>query len=267
MAATDSSQSQTIPSHSKTAWIIGASSGIGSVLARKLAMDGHRVAVSARSAQPLQELAADSANMAGEIIAIPLDATSFEQFQQAAKQAEEILGPIDTVLHNAAIYCPMPLSRFSASEANRIFSVNIETVTNGLDVCLNTLKKKPRQIIITTSPSGYRGMPGGGAYGASKAALITLAEGFHAEMKAIGIDLRIINPGFVDTPLTSSNRFHMPFLMSAEEAAGRILKKFWKGPFEIYFPKRMILPLKIMRILPTGLLLRLSKKLTPPDGK
>ena len=141
----------------------------------------------------------------------------------------------------------------------------MKTVTNGLDTCLLQLKQKPRQIIITTSPSGYRGMPGGGAYSASKAALINLAEGFQAELQKRGISIRIINPGFVDTPLTSKNRFHMPFLMPVEEAAERIAKKFWSGPFEIYFPKRLIWPLKVMRILPTGLLLRLSRKLTPPD--
>ncbi|WP_281646751.1 SDR family NAD(P)-dependent oxidoreductase [Parendozoicomonas sp. Alg238-R29] len=249
----------------KTAWIIGASSGIGRALALKLASGGHRIAVSARSAQQLQELAAESANMAGEIIAVPLDATSFEQFQHAAKQVEKILGSVDTVLHNAAIYKPMPLKAFNAPEANRIFSLNIESVTNGLDICLNALTTKPRQIIITTSPSGYRGMPGGGAYGASKAALMNLAEGLHAELKSQSIAMRIINPGFVETPLTSQNRFHMPFLMPVDKAAGRIEKYFWNGPFEIYFPKRLILPLKIMRILPTALLLRLSKKLTPPN--
>ena len=250
-------------SHQKTAWIIGASSGIGRALALRLASEGHRVAVSARSAQPLQELAAESANMAGEIVAVPLDATHIEQFHSAGRQVEEMFGSVDTVLHNAALYTPMPLKNFSAAAANRLFSVNIESVTNGLDICLHKLQHKPRQILITTSPSGYRGMPGGGAYGASKAALINLAESFHAELKQQGIAIRIINPGFVDTPLTSQNRFHMPFLMSVEEAAERIAKKFWNGPFEIYFPKRLIWPLKIMRILPTGLLLRLTRKLTP----
>ena len=250
--------------HGKTAWIIGASSGIGRTLALKLASSGHRIAVSARSAQPLQELAAESVNMAGEIIAVPLDATDIEQFQSAAQQVTSILGPVDTVLHNAAIYKPMPLKAFNAADANRIFSVNVESVINGLDVCLNNLEQKPRQIIITTSPSGYRGMPGGGAYGASKAALMNLAEGFHAELAKQGVAIRIINPGFVDTPLTSQNRFSMPFLMPVEKAVSRIEKHFWKGPFEIYFPKRMIWPLKIMRILPTALLLRLTRKLTPP---
>ena len=203
--------------------------------------------------------------MAGEIVAVPLDATDLKQFQKAAQQVNEILGDVDTVMHNAAIYKPMPLAKFNAVDANRIFTLNIESVTNGLDICLNSLQNKPRQVIITTSPSGYRGIPGGGAYGASKAALINLAEGFHAELAKGGVAMRIVNPGFVDTSMTAKNRFAMPFLMSVDKAANRIEKYFWKGPFEIYFPKRLIWPLKVMRILPTGLLLRLTKKLTPPD--
>ena len=249
--------------HQKTAWIIGASSGIGRALALRLASEGHRIVVSARSPQSLQELAAESANMAGEVIAVPLDATDLEQFRQAAKHVNEILGQVDTVLHNAAIYTPMPLKAFTAETANEIFSLNISSVVNGLDICLHSLRQKPRQIIITTSPSGYRGMPGGGAYGASKAALINLAEGFHAELKSEGIAMRIINPGFVKTPMTSKNRFHMPFLMTPEDAADRIARKFWSGSFEIYFPKRLIWPLKIMRILPTKPLLKLTARLTP----
>ena len=112
------------------------------------------------------------------------------------------------------------------------------------------------------SVSGYRGLPKAAAYGPTKAALISLAESLKPELALKGIAVSIINPGFVETPMTSKNDFPMPFLMKPEDAAQRTIAGLAKGKFEIAYPTRFVAILKFMRILPYSLYFWLVTKTT-----
>jgi short-subunit dehydrogenase len=135
-------------------------------------------------------------------------------------------------------------------------------VLNSLEPLLGDLMVRGHgQVAIVSSLAGYRGLPPASAYGASKAALINFTETFQPELARHNIDLRLVNPGFVETPLTDQNSFPMPFLISAEKAAERLIKGLDGKRFEITFPRRFAFVMKLLRILPYGLYLRLTKRL------
>ena len=104
-------------------------------------------------------------------------------------------------------------------------------------------------------------MPSAAAYGATKAALINMCEALKPELDQHGVALSLINPGFVETPLTDRNDFAMPFLVSADEAARRIAKGLARGKFEITFPRRFTWGLKLLRCLPYAVYFRLVRRL------
>jgi len=114
------------------------------------------------------------------------------------------------------------------------------------------IRRESGQIAIVSSVAGYRGLPQAAAYGPTKAALINLAESLHPELAEKGVTLSIINPGFVDTPMTAVNDFPMPFLMPVDEAAQRLLRGLERKSYEITFPRRFTWMLKALRLLPNA---------------
>lgn len=231
----------------KTAWIIGASSGIGKALAEKLAQDHWQVAISSRNEQALQAIAASSEN----IHVFPLDITQKQDLDQARDAIIQTVGAIDTLFINAGDYTPMPLSEFDPTLFEKLMNINFHGAVNCLDTILPYMKQqKSGEIFITASLAAYRGLPKSAPYNASKAAVLSLAESLHLELKQEGISLRVINPGFVESPLTDKNEFTMPFLISAEKAAEYIVKELPHSNFEISFPKRFAWIMKTLRILP-----------------
>ena len=107
-------------------------------------------------------------------------------------------------------------------------------------------------ISLVSSVAGYRGLPQSLAYGPTKAALINLAETLHMDLAPLNIGVSLVNPGFVETPLTAQNTFHMPALTTPEDAAKAMVRGWERGLFEIHFPKRFTLWLKGLRLLGYG---------------
>jgi NAD(P)-dependent dehydrogenase (short-subunit alcohol dehydrogenase family) len=242
-------------------WLVGASSGIGRCLALQLAAAGWQVAASARSAERLNELA--GAAPGGRVQSYPLDVTDAAAVSATVARIEVDLGPIELAILNAGDYEPMPLADFDAGLFRRLMEVNYMGAVHCLDALVPRLRQRRRgQLVLTASVSGYRGLPRGAPYSATKAALINLAEALQPELASEGVRMRVINPGFVDTPLTRKNRFAMPFLMSAEQAAARIVTKLDAGSFEIAFPRRMVWLMKLLRCLPYGVYFALVKRMT-----
>jgi len=133
---------------------------------------------------------------------------------------------------------------------------------NCLDVVIKKmLVQKSGHIALVASVAGYIGLPKSMSYGASKAALINLAETLYAELSHFNINVSVINPGFVKTRLTDLNNFKMPAIIEAEEAAQIIIKDLEAKKFEIHFPKKFTIWLKILRILPYSLMLFFTKKI------
>ena len=115
-------------------------------------------------------------------------------------------------------------------------------------------------IAFVASVAGYRGLPQSLAYGPTKAALINLAEALYLDLAPRGMGVALINPGFVDTPMTAANRFPMPALTTPDKAAEAIVKGWQAGDFEIHFPRRFTLALKAMRPLADGLYFRAMRR-------
>lgn len=241
----------------QVAWLVGASSGIGQALAFRLAQVGWQVAISARRLVALQAMQAQNA----ALHPYPVDVTDMQSLHQAAAAITRELGGIDLCLLNAGDYTPMPLADFNPELFRKLCEVNYLGMVNGLDAILPLMLARGQgQILLTASIAGYRGLPKSAPYSASKAAAINLAESLHLELKAKGVRLRVINPGFVRTPLTDKNTFRMPFLLEPEDAARAILHELDRDNFEIVFPKRFAWLMKLLRILPYWLYFKLTRK-------
>jgi NAD(P)-dependent dehydrogenase (short-subunit alcohol dehydrogenase family) len=242
------------------AFVTGASSGIGRAVALQLAERGFTVAASARRADELDVLAAQHPR----IFSFPGDVADRAKMAAIIAGIKAAHGPIALAFLNAGVYFPAERDGFDADVAWRTFEVNVGGAINCLGPLLAAMALRARgQIAITSSLAGYGGIPGSLAYGASKAALIYMAEVLKLTYEPAGLTVQIVNPGFVETPMTAPNTdFEMPFIMSAEAAAKIICDGFGKGGFEIVFPRRLALAFKAARLLPYPLLFPLMRRVT-----
>ncbi|MES2718914.1 MAG: SDR family NAD(P)-dependent oxidoreductase [Pseudomonadota bacterium] len=235
-------------------WLVGASTGIGRATAARLHALGARVTVSARGAAALDGFVAAHPGAR----ALPLDATDAGALHRAADQLLAEDGRIDLALYCAGHYRAMQAGNFDLAEALRHQQINYVGALNLLDAVLPALLRQaaagaPAHLSLVASVAGYRGLPNALAYGPTKAALINLAEVLYLDLQARGVGVSLINPGFVETPLTAQNSFHMPALMRPEDAALAMVAGWEQGDFEIHFPKRFTRLLKALRPLPDGL--------------
>jgi NAD(P)-dependent dehydrogenase (short-subunit alcohol dehydrogenase family) len=235
-----------------TAWITGASTGIGRSIALKLAAANVKVAASARTQENLTDLASCHPN----ITPAALDVGDRDAVLASAVPRGEQIGEIDIAILNAGIWHPSWAKEIDGAKAADSMAVNYLGVVNCIEALLPHMTRRGRgHIAITSSVAGYRGLPKSCHYGPTKAAIYNLAETLSIELKSEGIDITVISPGFVETPMTSVNDFPMPYIMSSDEAADRILKKLPSKPFEIAFPWQLVWSLKLAQVLPTPLYL------------
>jgi NAD(P)-dependent dehydrogenase (short-subunit alcohol dehydrogenase family) len=228
-------------------WLIGASSGIGAATARRLLERGARVAVSARNRAALDEVIAGRPNG----LAFAADVTQAESLVAARAGIEAAWGGIDLVMLLAGAYTPVRAWELTAEKARSHVEVNLLGVYNALAAVLpGFLERRAGGIAIVSSVAGYRGLPKALVYGPSKAALINLAETLYLDLAPRGVAVYVIDPGFVATPMTAQNDFAMPALLTPEVAAAQIVGGLERGRFEIHFPKRFTLWLKLLRVLP-----------------
>jgi NAD(P)-dependent dehydrogenase (short-subunit alcohol dehydrogenase family) len=231
-----------------TAWVTGASSGIGRDVALELARGGWKVAVSARRGDDLATLAAEAPS--GQITPYVCDVTDVAATTATVERIEAEQGPIALAFLNVGTH--FPGGKLLVGEAFRkTLDVNLGGTINCLEPLLPRLQaRRLGQVAVVASVAGYGGMPGAAAYCASKSALITMCEALKFDLDADDILMQVVCPGFVKTPLTDRNKFPMPFLMSAEEAARRICAGLMTDRFEIAFPRRMTWSLKFLNLLP-----------------
>ncbi|TAH13603.1 MAG: SDR family NAD(P)-dependent oxidoreductase [Curvibacter sp.] len=242
----------------KTVWIVGASSGIGQATAAALHAQGANVVVSARKSADLDAFVVAHPGSA----ALPLDATDTAAVLAAAN---ELLarGPLDCVVYCAGHYAAMRATALDLSDMQRHVAVNYTGALNVLSAVLpSLLVRGAGHIALVGSVAGYRGLPNSLAYGPTKAALINLAETLYLDLRGKGIGVSLINPGFVQTPLTAQNDFAMPALLTPAQAAQAILAGWAQGRFEIHFPKRFTLWLKALRIMPNRVYFYLVSRAT-----
>jgi short-subunit dehydrogenase len=241
--------------NNKLIWIIGASSGIGEALSKELALRGSTIFLSARRAQELEKLKRSLSGSGHEIF--PLDVCDAEAVIKNANTIHAQFGRIDSIIFLAAAYKPMRLEMLDISDVRQIIETNLLSAFYLLHAVIPLLKTQPYgQIALCGSVAGYIGLPGGQPYSATKAAIINLAESLRSELPQT-IDVKIINPGFVKTGLTAKNNFEMPMIITPEKAAMFIADGLLRKDFEIHFPRKFTLLLKLIKILPY----RLSTKI------
>lgn len=244
----------------KNVWIIGCSSGIGEALARELSEQGATLALSARREEKLNEL---NNSMGGKHEVVPFDVSNFDQLKKAVETLKAKWKQIDSIIFLAATYSPGNVVDLKHEEVKRVMDVNVTSAFSLCELALPWLIEQQKgQLAICASVAGFRGLPDAQPYSATKAALINLAESMHVEMlqKCPGVDIKVINPGFVKTPLTDKNEFEMPMIITPEEAAKAIAKGLRSKKFEICFPWLFGTIMKLLRIMPSRPYFWLAKK-------
>ena len=244
---------------SRRIWLTGASSGIGAALAEILLQQGHRLAVSARNAQALQSLAS---RYPQQVLLAPGDLSDAQQVHDIGARITSQWGALDQVILNAGTCEYIDVQHFEADLVERVMRANLLAASYCVEAALPLLRQSPTPHLVAVSSSvTYLPLPRAGAYGASKAALRYLFESLRIDLAASGIDITLVSPGFVDTPLTQKNDFPMPMRWPVEKAARHIAEQLERRPLEIAFPRLFIAALSLLSYLPARLQLALGKRL------
>lgn len=240
-------------------WLIGAGHGIGAALARQLRAAGAILALSGRSEDALREVAGADANC----LVLPLDVTREGDWQHACGQLLQRWPRIDVVVMLAGDYRAVRAWQLTTELARQMVDVNLLGVMYGTAAVVPPmLQQQQGCIVLVASVAGWAGMPNGLVYGATKAAVNHFAQTLYLDLRPRGIGVHVVNPGFVATRLTAQNDFAMPALISAEQAASAMLAGLARGDFDIHFPRRFSLPLKLAAHLPYRLYFWLAHKVT-----
>lgn len=243
----------------KRVWLLGASSGIGAALGRLLLARGARVAFSARNLGRLKGVVGDAPG----VLLLSCNAADEGSLQAAWDALVAEWGGVDVAIYLAGDYVPMRAWELDTGKARRMIDVNFTgAVCFSACVVPQLLKQNAGQIAFVASVAGYRGLPKSLIYGPTKAALINFAEALYLDLDPKGIGVRVINPGFVATPLTAQNDFSMPALLTPEAAAQATLDGFAGSAFEIDYPKRFTRVMKLLAHLPYWLYFPLVRRLT-----
>ena len=244
--------------NNKVIWITGASSGIGKSLAIKFANEGWQVAASARRENLLKELSNTNSN----IHSFPLDVTDSEKCKDVSTEIINKLENIEICIFCTGIHDPKSEKSLDLEKVRKIMEVNFFGTVNSINSVYNYFKeKKSGHISMVSSVAGYRGLPAGGAYCASKSALSTYAESLYFDLKRFNVRVSVVHPGFIKTPMTDQNDFPMPMIKSSEFAAEQMFKGLTQSiVFEIHFPKQFTLIMKIIKVMPNWLYLKVITK-------
>lgn len=250
------------PLNKKVIWITGASQGIGRATALEAARQGATVVATARNYSNLSSLQLEAAELPGIIIPLTADVTDQSSVESAADFIRNRFGRIDQAILNAGTYIQTPGPDFHSSHMRQHFELNVMGVCYCLDTVIPMMIQQQSGVIaINSSLAGYRGLPASAAYGATKAALINMSESLAIDLHGYGVSVKVINPGFVKTPLTDKNEFPMPFMISSEEAARKILSGIHSSSFEIRFPALFGLIMATLKALPYRAYFYLMRKM------
>jgi short-subunit dehydrogenase len=233
-------------------FITGASSGIGAALARHYAARGATLGLVARREDALRELAA---SLPGGALIYPADVTSGPAMDAAARDFISRQGAPDIVIANAGISVGTSPDDLDDLEVlARVLATNVVGIAATFQPFIGTLRAERRGTLVgIASVAGFRGLPGGGAYSASKAAAITWLESLRTELHGSGVRVVTLCPGYIDTPMTRVNTYRMPFLLEPDEAARRFARVIDAGRRFAVVPWPMWLLSILLRALPRPL--------------
>ncbi|SFS90904.1 Short-chain dehydrogenase [Sulfitobacter marinus] len=235
----------------KRYWLVGASAGLGEALAHKLSHAGAEVIVSARSEDKLSELVKA---LPGKARFETMDVQDIDSVRAAVRN----VGNLDGIIYLAGAYWPFGAQEWEADHATTMIDVNLTGLVRVMgEVVPGMVEKDAGHIVITSSLTAFRGLPKSIGYTASKAGTMSLAECMYADLRKTGVQVQVINPGFIKTQLTDKNDFKMPFLMTPEEAAQQTFDHMDSDKFKKSFPFVFSLLFRFSRLLPDAIYFRL----------
>ena len=235
----------------KRYWIVGASAGLGREVARQISQMGAEVILSARNEDDLNALAAE---LPGKSTVVPMDIASDESVAKAAVAA----GEVDGLVFLAGVYWSFGSAAWEPEHAVKMIDINLTGAFRVLGhVVPKMVERDSGHIVFTGSLSGFRGLPKAVGYGASKAGLMSLAETMYADLRKTGVQVQLINPGFVKTRLTDKNDYKMPFLMEPEYAARQFVEHMGTDRFAKNYPTIFSSALRFTQFLPDWIYYRL----------
>lgn len=228
----------------KRYWIVGASEGLGRALAHQLSKVGVELILSARSEDRLQSLANE---LPGKATVVPVDVTD----RAAVETASALIGKIDGMIYLAGVYWPMKSTEWDNEKAETMAEVNYIGASRTVGAVIGDMVARDKgHIVLTSSLTAFRGLPGSIGYTASKAAILSLAECMYADLRKTGVLVQVVNPGFIRTRLTDKNDFHMPAMMEPEEAARAIFEHMNTDTFKSSFPTLFSWVFRLSQFLP-----------------
>lgn len=235
----------------KRIWITGASSGIGQGLAVALARLGNDVFVSGRNTKQLE---ITRSSCPDRIRCLAFDITDRSANMKAAEEIEKQAGGLDISILNAGTCEYLDVKNFDSEMIRRVTEINYIGFVYGVEASLKLLRKGTDPYLVGMSSSvAYTGLPRAEAYGSTKAAIRHFLQSLRIDLADEGIDVSIICPGFVKTPLTDRNDFEMPMRITVEKAAELIIDGMRKRKYEISFPSLFVFWLKLISVLPDRL--------------
>lgn len=235
----------------KTVMITGASSGIGYGLALELSRRGAKLGLIARRAEKLAELVREIEATNGKAIALPADVMDVNSLVAAATQLRSAFGPIDVLIANAGVGATVDGAELKGSTVAGVINVNVLGAANSVEAVVpEMVQRGSGQLVVISSLAAYRGLPKSAAYCASKAAVSAFFESLRLDLKPRGIDVTIIHPGFIKTPLTAGRHAQMPFLMELEEAVQKITSAIEKRKKSYAFPWQLASIVRAGMIMP-----------------
>jgi short-subunit dehydrogenase len=244
--------------------ITGASSGIGAALAREYAAPGVTLSLCGRNTERLADITAACRTAGATVDSRVIEITDKDAVRGWIDDMNS-LAPLDLVIANAGISGGTGAGGEDDSAARRIFAVNVDGVLNTVLPAIAQMRARNRgQIALMSSLTAFRGLPGAPAYSASKAAVRAWGEALRGAVAEDGIEVSVICPGFIETPMTAGNSYAMPFLMTAERAARIIRRGLARNRGRIAFPLPLYLIMWLIGAAPPRvtdpLMRRLPKK-------
>ena len=230
-------------------FITGASSGIGEALARHYARAGGAIGLAARRRDAMEALARE---LPGTSAVYGLDVSNEAEMGKAAENFLARFGAPDLVIANAGISIgTLGEELRDVATLRRVLEVNVAGLAAALAAFAPAMRAAGRGTLAgIASVAGFRGLPGAGAYSASKAAAISWLESLRVELRGSGVSVVTICPGYIDTPMTRVNRYRMPFLLPADVAARRIARAIDAKRRRAVIPWQMAIVATLLRSMP-----------------
>jgi len=238
----------------RTAFVTGASSGIGFELSKRLAKEGIEVGIAARREEELRKLAREIEEQGGRARVYPLDVADVDATTRTLERADDEMGGVDLVVANAGVGNHRWSGKLSYRDCAPVIAVNVQGAVATLTALLPRMVERKRgHLVGISSLAQYRGMPNGATYSASKAFLSHFLEGVRIDLRGTGVAVTDVRPGFVRTPMTAPSPFPMPFMMDLDDAVDAIARGIRASSPIVAFPWQLATIMRAGTLMPVAI--------------